>query len=182
MNVHGPSLITDAIIKELRGSMSTLYFEASDYLILRKIVFIALLHGHNSPNRTIYATPGEAWIAEHTGYHRNTISRRVSYLQKKGYLAITYRRKLDGQWQTNLYRFGNVLWAMIKSITQRFRSFFNRAPSMVHIVTSKGDNTLKKDEADIFHPDIKELLTRIENKITFNDGSPGRERPGKEEM
>jgi hypothetical protein len=182
MNSNLPSKITDTIIKEIRSSMSTLYFEPSDFLILRKIVFLSLLHGHNSKKRTIYATPGEAWLAENTELHRVTVSRRVSFLKSKGFLAITYRRQVKGQWQTNLYRFGGVLWAMIQDVTKRFHSFFHRVTRPLHIVTSKGVNTTNSDSDSIFLHDVRDFLTRLNEKDPFNEGPPGLERPGKEEM
>lgn len=164
--------ITDAIIRELRSSLSTLYFQPSDFMILRKIVYLSILHGHNSPNRTIYATPGELYIANAIGMHRVTISRRIQFLMQKGLLAITYRRKVKGQWQTNLYKFGKVLWGMIKSVTNRFHSFFNRVTPMLHIVSYTRRNNTKSVSCIEHDTELKDLLTKIESKITFNEESP----------
>lgn len=166
------STITDAIIRELRSSLSTLYFQPSDFFILRKIVYLSILHGHNSPNRTIYATPGEAWLARATGLHRVTVSRRIGFLSKKAILAITYRRKVKGLWQTNLYRFGKVLWAMIKAVTQRFNSFFNRVTPPLHIVSYTRINNTKSVNFIEHDTDLQELLSKIEAKISFKEGSP----------
>lgn len=172
MEAKSTSTITDAIIRELRASLSTLYFTPSDFFILRKIVYLSILHGHNSPNRTIYSTPGERWLAKNTGLHRVTVSRRISYLSQKGFLAITYRRKVEGQWQTNLYRFGKVLWALIKDVTHRFRSFFHRVTPMLHIVSLMRVNNTKSVNCIEHDTDLQELLTKIEAKIAFNDVSP----------
>jgi hypothetical protein len=141
-------------------------------MILRKIVYISILHGHNSPNHTIYATPGQAWLSEHTGYHRVTVSRRVTYLEEKGFLAITYRRKVKGQWQTNLYRFGRILWGMIKHVTQRYRLFFHRVTPMLHIVSLREQDNTKKGATRLIETDFDALLTRIKNKLFLSDVSP----------
>jgi hypothetical protein len=172
MHSTQPSQITDAIIKEIRGSLSTLYFQPSDFFILRKIVYLSILHSHNSPKRTIYATPGEAWLSQHTGLHRVTISRRVSFLSDKGFLAITYRRKLQGQWQTNLYKFGKILWAIIQDVTRRFKRFFNRVTPTLHIVTLDRINTTSKVKSIIHDTELKTVIDRIENKLHLKKGSP----------
>ena len=166
------SKITDSIIKEIRGSMSTLYFQPSDFYILRKIVFLSLLHGHNNPKRTIYATPGEAWLSKNTGLHRVTISRRVSFLSEKGFLGITYRRKVQGNFQTNLYRFGKVLWALIKDVTARFRSFFNRVTPVLHIVSLDRVNNTSKVNSTHHDTELQAVFDRLERKLFVKEGSP----------
>lgn len=172
MLLNTPSKITDAIIADLRASLSTLYFEPTDFLILRKIVFLALLHGHNSPKRTIYATPGQLYLAHACELSRATVSRRVSFLSSKGYLVITYRRKYKGEFQTNLYKFGKVLWAQIVNVTRRFQAFFNRVTPKRHIVPLTRVNTTQKVN-DIEHDTVfEQLLTRLGKKILSKEVSP----------
>lgn len=172
MKIQKPAELTDKIIAQLRSDNATLYFEPTDFFILRRIVFLALLHGHNSPRRTLYATPGQRYLSQSINYHRVTISRRISFLREKGMLAITYRRKVAGEFQTNLYRFGTVLWASIRGVTNQYYSFFHRVTPGLHIVTPDRVNNTNKVNGIDNDTELQALYDRIERKLFVKEGSP----------
>jgi DNA-binding MarR family transcriptional regulator len=120
-----------------------------------------------------YCYPSEEWLARRTGRSRVQISRSVQRLSKMGLIDLTHRRKVRGVFQTNLYRLGRNLLAMLN----KAKSLINRSSHRVTFELHKVPNTiLVKNQQGLKHhlidrargPTWEEIVNRLEKKL-FHD-------------
>jgi hypothetical protein len=135
--------LTDQVESALRLHPGTRDLTPNEFRVLRYIYYVAFLHGMQSWNGKIYCVPSEQRIASVVGLHRVTVSRIVSYLKLQGLLTVIQRRPKNGQWQTNLYKLGSIVWIMFGKIIKRFQRYFNRVASKLHKGT-KDESTYTK--------------------------------------
>lgn len=116
-----------------------------------------------------YCFPGEMWIGKKIGRSRVHISRSVNRLKKAGLIDIIRRRKVQGHWQTNLYRLSLSTMRALGQLKHWFSSVFCRVTSPLHIVQRPYIKEIQKMETELLKikiqaPALEEIINRIENK------------------
>jgi hypothetical protein len=89
------------------------------------------------PSHAFYTCTGQKFLAARIGVTREWISKCVNKLQRLGILRITRRRKVNEQWQTNIYRVGEALKKGWKTAKSLFLLAKFRVNSSAHIGTKK---------------------------------------------
>lgn len=137
-----------------------------DYRIIEQIDFLSRLQAKKSPTGARYCNPGQAWLARTLGRSRQTINVRIRRLYHLGILSVTHRRKVEGRWQTNLYKIVQYTgwgWARVHNLLTTLR---NRVKKARHIASPpKGDNKentqkLPKEEAQRLFKDLYAAVNR----------------------
>lgn len=120
-----------------------------------------------NPSKKMYCYPGEEWIAERLEISRETVSRAVQKLRRLGILVVINRRKVNGWWQTNLYKLG--YW--ILRITGNLKSLISNviSPCDVNVTHSKRSlliSRIKQPLSDFSHkfkdPPLEDIILRME--------------------
>jgi hypothetical protein len=157
------------IFQEVKSSLWSLirthsyfrYLTVNQCYILHEISFLALAHGLNNPSRAIYCVPSEKYLAKKIGTCRETVSRNIQILKEMKLLNVVRRRKENGYWKTNLYKFGAVLWTIVKGITDCFLKKFNHVTQMSHIVSDTITKYLKKTKKEFDSINDKDKIGRM---------------------
>ena len=112
-----------------------------------------------------YTDKPEAYYAKILGVCRNTISDVVMKLEKLGILDVTRRRKIHGQWQTNIYRIKSWIWWRLGKMLRNLRKRPNRGTQTSHIANPMRENEDHKDikggSAELF---TQQILARWKEK------------------
>jgi len=137
--------------------------------------------GHNA-----YCFPGEKWIGKRVNRCPVTISKTISKLKTLGLLWVTYRRKVRGRWQTNLYRLGHELIKAFGFTKPALNQLLNRlALTLNRVSKDKYSNKKNKETEFINHkkPDeeLEQILKRCQdiqpadykNKEVYQNKTPG---------
>ena len=106
--------------------------------LLSLIIYVSLCQMQTLILKTPRCNPGRKYLAKFLNLHPDTVSRHITILKKAGLLRVVRRKNTKGEWTTNLYCFGEMLWLALKSITKRYFSFFNR-------LTQRSDINFKEE-------------------------------------
>jgi hypothetical protein len=112
--------------------------------------------------------PSQGYLARAAGVHRVTVSRIASRLKSQLLLSIVRRRPVKGQWTTNLYKVGKMVWILFGNIIKRFERYFNHVTRALHIVSEKekyfNPRQLTKDFSfKLRSPEVTDIIKRVEN-------------------
>lgn len=75
-----------------------------DAQLIEHLAFLSLCQQRTSPRHAAYCTPGRRHLAATLHCSVRTITRHTSRLHRDGVIERVQRRKVEGRWQTNLYR------------------------------------------------------------------------------
>jgi biotin operon repressor len=106
-----------------------------DLKILEQIYFLSQCQAKKSPTGAKYCTPSEKYLGKQLGISRESVSHHVVKLNKLGVLDVTHRRKVQGRWQTNLYKIVSWIWWRIRQATKSLRTRPHRVKPASHITT-----------------------------------------------
>lgn len=138
-NIGRINPISTKIPEEIRSKMSPVMFVMTDLLVS----LMQSTH-RKSQSGAYYAFPSERWIGERLGYCRTHVSECITQMTKLGLIDTLHRRKVNGYWQTNLYRIGYVLAQALKCVSACISSVAHRVGKSLHI-DHKPSSTIKKE-------------------------------------
>ena len=131
-----------------------------DIRLLEEIEFLSKLQAKKSITGAKYCCPSEIYLSKKVGIARENISRHISKLSRLGILAITHRRKLRGNWQTNMYRIVSWVWWRLRQATQTLRSLPSRVTQPSHKAISVRENE-EPSRIEGSSSSIKGILTNL---------------------
>jgi hypothetical protein len=142
---------------------------ATCQLVLQLINSLCKTTQTKSPSKAFYCFPSEDWLARRIGKSRVQVSRSVSRLKMLGLISITYRRKVRGIYQTNLYRLGRALLFALNKAKALKNGLSYRVTSMLHRVSntliSKEQKGLRQHlKGQVRGPTWEQIAQRIEEK------------------
>jgi len=123
--------------------------DGPDIRLLEELNHLSRIQGKKSPTGAKYCCPSEMYLSKKVGIARENISRHVTKLTKLGILAVTHRRKLHGNWQTNMYRIVSWVWWRLRQATEKLRSLPSRVtqPSHISIPVRENESRSPKEGA-----------------------------------
>ena len=147
----------------------------SDMATLQVLLNIFSVRGLKNPNKPLYITPSEQYIASRTGLRRETVSRAIRRLELLSLIAVINRRRTNGHWSTNLYKLGPMFLRWIRRTADI--SFFrrNRVTIPSHLdnigINSNNITVNKVDKGVSLNADLLSIITRCQElaKKRYNE-------------
>ena len=84
-----------------------------------------------------YDCTSQTWIGNRIGKSREWVNKVTNRLVKKGYLISIRRRKIKGQWSTNLYKLGWKCLMYLRRCKEAVQAMIYRVNCSSHIVNNK---------------------------------------------
>jgi len=124
-------------VNTVRKSYATLWLPASSWVVLSRIIFLCALHALKKQKLTRSCMPSRRYLGDAAGLHISTISSITTKHVELGFTSKLQRRKINDEWQTNLYKLEGIIWGKVKAVIIKFLNEFNRVAQRRHLV-SKG--------------------------------------------
>ena len=99
---------------------------ATDMQLLDEIRYLSELQARINGTGSYYARPSRRYLALKTGVCITTVSRRISRLERLGYITRTQRRPRLGRYQTNLYTLQQLLATGARRLTASLKAALSR--------------------------------------------------------
>ena len=138
---------------------------------LYMLVNLCQYHGKKSNSGAQYWNSGQAWIAARLGVSRPWVSTCILRLHRKLLLTRIHRRRIHGQWKTNLYKIGPQIIKIFKGAREGAAALVSHVKHSLHIalktVSKKNLKTLEGAlRAPLMDPDrsAKEYLELLKTK------------------
>lgn len=134
--------------------------------LLSEMQFLESLTNPKTGRKRGYCFPSQSWFAKRLGVCRETANRVIANLYRLGIIDKTRRRKLNGHWQTCLYKIRAFpTWGKVRCI-RLLASIGSRVTKASHIAPPpKGDS--KKDFA---RPDPEPIKVSLRDLVSsFSD-------------
>jgi len=145
--------------------------DGPDIRLLEEIDFLSRRQAKRSVTGARYCCPSEIYLSKKIGIARENVSRHISKLSRLGVLAVQNRRKLRGNWQTNLYKIVNWGWWRLRQAAQALRSTPARVTGTSHKAISVRENeSLPRSEGA--PTAIKGLLTELLARVRGGEVLP----------
>lgn len=136
-----------------------------DARLLEQINFDCKARAKLSKTGARYSTKSEEYYAKILGVCRETISHHVQKLAKLGILDITRRRKVRGNWQTNLYRIVSWSWWRVGALLRSLKKQPNHVTQPPHKADPRREiKTPKEEKGGAGAQFTQEILARWASK------------------
>ena len=126
-----------AAVKRVLCARSTIQLDASIRQLLTNTVFIIVLQALRKGKNTKYCTIGRKYLSRTTGVSLATVTGYTNRLHRMMLIEKTIRRKVNGMWQSNMYKLGLVIQGIVDCVTIEYLKILNRVKQTSHIVSEQ---------------------------------------------
>lgn len=141
----------------------------TDITLLDLIYDLCRLTGRKVPSGALYTCASEKWLAGKLGRSREWVSKSVCKLTRLGLLDRVRRRKVDGFFQTNIYRVGSQIKKGFQDYKSLLFQYLSRVKSRSHIVHKDKEREVKTKELRVYRMEtsdstLEEVLLRMKQR------------------